>query len=304
MNKQVKQIFTDIFNEFTCYQSSVAAVLSRYEVGLEAAKKEASRYKDEAGELNNRKDRLVSVARGEIKEADQKLHDAVTGDYLPKLRQEVSRYVCGRANRDFVAVLRDYIDFGLKLTRPELDALLLQADGSYTGLRMLASVAAKSGFRMTTPNMADYETETAEIERAVMPPLMWAPTDHVGAAVDVLEDVPLRRADGTVAGGQGRPTSSNVLMSAYVLNSVYKKLLETGERWATSFVPEISTFAPVEGEDGETIAPEQQREEAVREANAQAVVEDTSAVDWARQRAAKQAENDAKAAAGMEKYML
>ena len=303
MNKEVKRIFGDIFNEFSRYQSSVSASLSRYEVGLEAAKKEASRYKDEKGELDNRKSRLVSVARGEIKEADQKLHDAVTGDYLPKLRQELSRYVCGRVNRDFVTVLRDYIDFGLKLTRPELDALLLQADGSYAGLRMLASVAAKSGFRMTTPNMADYEAEIAEIERAVMPPLLWAPTDHVGAAVDVLEDVPLRRADGTAAGGQGRPSSSNVLMSAYVLNSVYKKLLETGERWATSFVPEISEFEPVQTEGGE-ITPEQQHTQAVQEANAQAVVEDTSAVDWARQRAAKRAENDAQAAAGMEKYML
>lgn len=301
MNREVKEIFGGIYNEISRYQASVAATLSRYTRDLEAARLEASRFKDEDDEFAARKDRLVSVARAEIREADKALHDTVTNDYVPKLRQELSRYVCSRADREFVTVLRDYMDFNLTLTRPEIDALLLQADGSYTGLRMLASVAEKSGFKMTTPRMDDFETQIAQIENAVRVPLLWAPNDHMGAAVDVLDDVPIRRADGAVAGSQGRPTSTTVLMSAYTLNTVYKSLLETGEKWAVSFVPEITAFVPQKDDIGETISPEQQHAEAVQEANAQAVVKDTSAEDWARKRAR---ERVAAPTQNMEKYTL
>lgn len=301
MNREVKTIFGNIYNEFSRYQASVSATLSRYECDMETAKREAAKYKDESGELNARKSRLVSAARAEIRDADKNLHDTVTNDYVPKLRQELSRYVCGTVSRDFATTLRDYMDFNLTLTRPELDALLLQADGSYTGLRMLASVAEKSGFKVSTPRMDDYEAEISQIENAVRTPLLWAPNDHLSAAVDVLDDVPIRRADGTVAGSQGRPTSTTVLMSAYTLNTVYKSLLETGEKWAASFVPEITAFVPEKDDTGETISPEQQHAEAVQEANAQAVVKDTSAEDWARQRARERAEITTQ---NMEKYTI
>ena len=93
-------------------------------------------------------------------------------------------------------------------------------------------------------------------------------------------------------------------MSSRGLNQMCKTILETGDRWAASFVPEITAFAPKEGEDGETITPEQQHAEAVQEANAQAAVEDTSAVDWARERAAKQVENHAKSIKGVKKFTI
>lgn len=303
MNKQVKQIFSDIYNEIMRYEATVAAVLSGYEHDLGFAKAESAKYKDETRELSNRKSRLVSAARSEIKKEDKALHDAVTSDSIPKLKKELSAYVCGRADRQYVEVLRDFMDFGLKLTRPELDALILQADGSYTGLKMLAAVAEKSGFKMTTPSVDRFMEEIGEIENAVRVPLLWAPRDHLGAAADVMEDKPIRRPDGTVAGSYGRPDTTSLLMSSMGLNQLCKTILETGERWATSFVPEISEFEPVQTEDGE-ITPEQQHIQAVQEANAQTVVEDTSAVDWARERAAKRAESDAQAAAAMEKFML
>lgn len=304
MNKQVKKVFGDIYNEIMRYEATVAAVLSGYERDLGFAKTESAKYKDESGELASRKDRLISAARSEVRAADKALHDAVTADYIPKLRKELSNYVCARADRQYVEALRDFMAFGLKLTRPELDALLLQADGSYTGLKMLSAVAEKSGFKMTTPSVDSYMEEISEIENAVRVPLLWAPRDHLKAAADVMEDRPIRRPDGTVGGSYGRPDTTSLLMSSMGLNQICKTILETGERWATSFVPEISEFEPVQTEDGETVTPEQQHAQAVQEANAQAVVEDTSAVDWARERATKRAENDAKAAQNLEKYKL
>lgn len=304
MNKAVKQIFGDIYNEAMRYEATIAATLSGYERNLDAAKRESAKYKDEAGELASRKDHLISAARSEVRAADKALHDAVTCNYIPKLRKELSNYVCARADRQYVEVLRDFMDFGLKLTRPEIDALILQADGSYTGLRMLSAVAEKSGFKLTTPSVDHFMEEIAEIESAVRVPLLWAPMDHLGTAADVMEDRPVRRSDGTVAGSYGRPDATSLLMSSMGLNQVCKTIIETGERWAASFVPEITAFTPKGGEDGETITQEQQHAEAVQEANAQTVVEDTSAVDWARERAAKRAQSEAGAIEGMKKFTL
>lgn len=283
MNKEVKQIFSDIYNQISRYQASVSATLSGYEMDLKAAQSESAKYKDEKDEFDIRKSNLVSAARSKIREADKTLHDAVTLDSVPKLREALSNYVCKRADRGFVEVLRDFKDFGLMLSRSEIDALIRQADGSYTGLRMLSAVAEKSGFKLSAPSVDDYEKEITEIEKAVRTPIMWVNNDHLGAAIDVLEDVPLRRADGTVYGSAGRPTAAGLLLSQMGLNQVYKNLAETGERWATSFVPEISAFKPVENEDGEiTITQEDQHTEAVNTANAQVKVNDQSAVDMAR----------------------
>lgn len=83
--------------------------------------------------------------------------------------------------------------------------------------------------------------------------------------------------------------------------SRYECDMETAKREAASFVPEITAFVPQKDDTGETISPEQQHAEAVQEANAQAVVKDTSAEDWARKRAR---ERVAAPSQNMEKYTL
>lgn len=99
MNKEVKRIFSDIHGEFANYQTAIASVLSAYRRDLEAAKRTAAQYKDEAGELSRRKEGLIATARSKIGEADKALHDAVAMIYLPKLREALSDYVCKRAAR-------------------------------------------------------------------------------------------------------------------------------------------------------------------------------------------------------------
>ena len=163
MNKDIQKVFNSIHNDFTRYQAAVAATLSAYRRDLEAAKRTAAQFKDEAGELSRRKEGLIAAARSEISEADKGLHDAVTMLYLPKLWEAMSDYVCKRADRGYMDSLRDVWDFDLSLSRAELSGYILGADGNYTALRALQAVAKRSGYKMTVPSADDYQRDIDNI---------------------------------------------------------------------------------------------------------------------------------------------
>ena len=302
MNKEVKKVFSDIHGEFARYQAAVSSALSVYRRDLEAAKRTAAQYKDEAGELSRRKEGLIAAARSKISETDKALHDAVTMTYLPKLREALSDYVCKRADRGYMDSLRDVWDFDLSLSRAELAGYILGADGNYTALRALHAVAKRSGYRLTVPSADDYQGDIDRIERAVRVPVMYAPHDYLHEALEVLSDRPVFRADGSYY-TTGRPDSVYLVLRKQEFESAMNAVTEAGTRWSVDFVPEIAAFEPVKTEDGEEITPEQQRAEAVKDAAQRVGVSDTTAEQTAQRITQEQAEADRRAAEGLKHYL-
>ena len=301
MNKNIQKVFGDIHGEFARYQAAVASALSAYRRDLEAAKRTAAQYKDEAGELSRRKAGLITTARSKIGEADKALHDAVTMIYLPKLREALSDYVCKRADRGYMDALRDVWDFDLSLSRAELIGYILGADNNYTALRALQAVAKRSGYRLTVPSADDYQGDIDRIERAVRVPLMYAPYDYQHEALDVLPDRPVFRADGSYY-TTGRPDSVYLVLRKQEFESAMNAVTEAGTRWSVDFVPEITAFEPVKTDDGGEITPEQQRAEAVKDAAQRVGVRDTTAEQLTQHVTQEQAEADRRAAEGRKFY--
>lgn len=302
MNKNIQKVFGDIHGEFARYQAAVASALSAYRRDLEAAKRTAAQYKDEAGELSRRKAGLITTARSKIGEADKALHDAVTIIYLPKLREALSDYVCKRADRGYMDALRDVCDFDLSLSRAELAGYILGADGNYTALRALHVVAKRSGYRLTVPSADDYQGDIDRIERAVRVPVMYAPYDYQHEALEVLPDRPVFRADGSFY-TTGRPDSVFLTLRAQEFENSMKAVTEAGTRWSVDSVPEITAFEPVRTDDGGEITPEQQRAEAVKDAAQRVGVSDTTAEQTAQRITQEQAEADRKATEGLKHYL-
>ena len=302
MNKNIQKVFGDIHGEFARYQAAVASALSAYRRDLEAAKRTAAQYKDEAGELSRRKAGLITTARSKIGEADKALHDAVTIIYLPKLREALSDYVCKRADRGYMDALRDVCDFDLSLSRAELAGYILGADGNYTALRALHVVAKRSGYRLTVPSADDYQGDIDRIERAVRVPVMYAPYDYQHEALEVLPDRPVFRADGSFY-TTGRPDSVFLTLRAQEFENSMKAVTEAGTRWSVDFVPEITAFEPVRTDDGGEITPEQQRAEAVKDAAQRVGVSDTTAEQTAKRITQEQAKADRKATEGLKHYL-
>ncbi len=305
MNKTVNSTFRDIHNAFARHQASVTATLSTYRSNVERATQEAAAFKDEAGELKRRKDALISSARSEIMDADKSFSDGLKLLYIPALRSALSGYVCELPQRDFVALLRDFQDFHIKLSRMEAEALVEQAKGNYAALRMLQAVAKESGFHVTAPTAQDYMDDLAKLEKAARVPTMWSPRKYLHEAVEVLPDRPVFRADGSLAYSGGRPDPTFLLAASTELDQVYANVTATGERWGNAFVPSVSQFEPLENpETGETITLEQQRDEAEKDAASQVTVSGADAVDLARKIGQEQAEGHAKAAEAIEHFKV
>ena len=147
----VKRIFEDCGRLLESYKSAVNSVLADYRVGVERATSEAAAFKNEQAELSKRKATLINTARSEIRRADSELHDRVM-QQIPKLREALSAYITAKPDPNFMEMLRDVKTFRLTLSRSELEALIPSAEGNFTALKALQSVANDNGYTLTAPS--------------------------------------------------------------------------------------------------------------------------------------------------------
>lgn len=256
---QVKSTFDRIQSAFVVYQATIASIMSRYRRDVAEAAQHASQYKDEATKLAARKDTLIAAARREVAEADQQLHNAIM-EQLPVLRHALADVVCAPADRELMWALRDVSDFHIKLTEAEIRAYVTKAAGNHAALRALAAISERSGYRLTIPDVTRLEADVARLERvAARFPMMFAPVDYVHEALEVLEDMPVFRADGSVAYRSGRPDTVYLLMQAQQMQETLDALDNAAERWTADYVPQLSELEPVVTADGEEISPEDQQ---------------------------------------------
>lgn len=229
---------------------------------MDRAKAECARYKDEAGELKKAKEGLAADARREIEEADQKLHDQVSG-YSKALRAALSEHICTAAAPGFVQTLRNYKDFNIEPSRFELDALIIQAGGNYQGLRLLQAVTSK--YKLAFPQAEDYEADLTRIERAARTPVLYEPSGYAEEGHEILPNARRYLPNGT-SYDIGRPTAVQLAMRVAEIQSDRDALAPMADRWTSNIVPNLTEFEEIEVEDGETITPAHQHAEAVKTA--------------------------------------
>lgn len=244
--------------------TDMTAVFEDYRKNVKAATKEAAFYKDEVGELAKRKAALIADARQRIEVIDQRFADTVKAA-VPKLRKELSGYLCKPADPDLLRQLKTHKDFDIKISRQELDAYIMQAAGNYTALRAIQKVAENSGFSVSIPE--GFEKELEAVERMGRTPSMYCPSDYVAEAQDVLSDVPVFREDGSVGNTMGRPGTVYLILREAGSKSDMQTLESMAAKWSTSFVPEITELKPTQDPaTGEIISPEEQHSRMLEDA--------------------------------------
>ncbi|MCI9257744.1 hypothetical protein [Acutalibacter sp.] len=282
MNAKVKSTFYNIQNRFNKYQRAVTDALEQYRQGMEAAKERSKAYKDEEGALKAEQEKLAAPARQAIAEADKALSDGLKFIDIPDLKEALSEYLCEKPTMQFMGTLNVYKDYGLSMSRMELDSLLIQSDGIYAALRAVASLAEKSGFRVSVPPVDQWQDEIETIERWTYTPLCYAPLEYAHEALEVMPQCPQRRHDGSIM-YMKQSESLDFILGDADFDLLVASLGDAKERWATAFVPAVTAFEPKKDEDGEVITPEQQRQEAVKESVAQVVTESTEGEKLARE---------------------
>lgn len=298
----VKKIFDDCNRALESYKSAVNSVLADYRVGVERATSEVAAFKDERAELAKRKAALINTARAAIQAADSELHDRVAGQ-IPKLREALSEYITAKPDSGFMEVLRDTKTFRLSLSRSELEALVPAAEGNFTALKALQSVAKDNHYTLTVPDIAAFLDDVKAIERTARVPVMYA-GDYVSEAAEVLDDRPVFRGDGSVAYSTGRPDALYLIMRGQELDGLTDSLAEVADRWSGSFVPQLSDLEPIQLDDGDVVTPEQQREAAISTASERISVDDSADTERAAAMGAERAEADRKAMETLQRYYI
>lgn len=298
----VKRIFEDCSKALESYKSAVNSVLADYRDGLEQATIAAARYKEEQTELDKRKGTLLNTARAEIRRADAELHDCVM-QQIPKLREALSEYITAKPDSGFMETLRDIKTFRLSMSRSELEALIPSAEGNFTALKALQSVANDNGYNLTAPDIAAFLDDVKALERAARVPVMYA-GDYVSEAAEVLDDRPVFRDDGSIAYTTGRPDALYLIMCKQELDGLADSLAEVADRWSGSFVPQLSDLEPIELDDGDVVTPEQQREAAISTASERISIDDSTDTERASAMGAERAEADRKAMETLQRYYI
>lgn len=185
MKKQVSNEFAKLHDALERYEREIEATLTAYRRDLAAARQEAALYRDADGQLARKKGELIAPARAHIAAADKALAK-VAGEVAGALREALAQRVAERPDAGFVDTLRALSDLGVKLSAGEIRALVPCAQGGYLSLRMLASLAERSGYRLTTPSFDEYEKNLRDIERLCRVPVMFVPMEYVREGADVL----------------------------------------------------------------------------------------------------------------------
>lgn len=270
----VKNIIAEIVGAMDSHTTAVTTAMEGYRQGVAGAKREAAIYKDEAGELARRKAPLIAATRRSITAADETLAGAVKAA-IPRLKKAMSDYLCKPANSALLDQLRVYTDFDMKMSRKELVAFIIQAEGNYTALRAIQKVAANSGFTVSIPD--GFEEDLENIAKLTRIPSMYCHPDYLSEGKEVLSDIPHFADDGTVVYSADRPDNIYLLIRSGGFNSARAELERMAEKWGTAFVPAISEFTPAKDlTTGEVIStPEQQHSQAVEAAADTVDIKDT-----------------------------
>lgn len=304
MEKTVKRIFDKATSAWDSFKEKEGTALSYYKSELGKVKAAASAYKDEQSYIRQHQEKLIKDARAQINEAEEMFCAVIHDEVVPALRAELAAHITAQPKADFMRTLSYYQQFGIPVDEQEVKLLAYDCEGNFLAVRALASVAQKSGISVKFPTIREYSGIIDRLEKMAKPPLMYCPFDYLTEGVDVLPDTPLRRADGSVYGTNGKPTSTGLIISTQGMEATMKAVAEAGDTWSAAVVPEIGAYTDEKDEDGEVVSTAaQQRAEDKLESAKQIQTDSGEAVALARKLGKDAAQGTEGMVPGLEYYL-
>lgn len=211
---------------------------------------------------------------------------------VEKMRSALYAWIREPADPAFLAQLRTYHDFDLKLEQVEIEAMVEQATGNFVALRCLNAVAEKAGYHINAPSLPDYMRDLEAIERGFDALYLYAPTGD-GHAADLLPNKKYQGID------YGRPSATDIVIAGASAKALEGTLREIQERWGAHVQPAITKTEQVAANEVNDIV------SAAARKTPDAVTVDqngTAAEDAARRMGAEQADAARRAAEGLKHY--
>lgn len=297
VNKQADRSTVELFNLSRQYVAFADALYPKYRADCN---RNASLYTAEALE-NQRKEAKKEYSAQLLNTFNELWRDV--GVEVDLMRDALAAWVSEPGDPAFLAQISAYKDFGLSLSKTELEALVEGAGGNYVCLRCLDKLAQKSGFKVSVPSVDDFGRDLEQIKRGFWGLRMYAPMGG-GDATELLPDMV------TYNGLQmGRPTVGNVTLAWQGARNLDKRLEEIKGRWANSVQPMVTVTEDVYGADQQDTQEEADRikaeKEETRTTSENVTVEssDTDGVELARKMGQEIAQGKAQVVPGLAHYL-
>ena len=230
--------------------------------------------------------RIAEAKRAGIQNVREQLTNTKTevAAQIKEMRSALYAWIREPADPAFIAQLRTYHDFDLKMEQVEIEAMAEQAAGNFVALRCLDAVAEKAGYHINAPSLTDYMRDSL---------YLYAPQNGDGHSTDLL---PNRKYHGI---DYGRPNETDVVIAGASAKALEGTLREIQERWGAHVQPTITKTEQVAANEVNDIV------SAAARKTPDAVTVDqngTAAEDEARRMGAEQADAARRAAEGLKHY--
>lgn len=286
VNKAAEQAARELINIKNRHVAGVNSAYSTYNVEKERNK---NLYTAEA--LAAQAAQAQESGRRAVAQQMEDTRAAVTAE-IEKMRSALYAWIREPADPAFLAQLRTYHDFDLKLEQVEIEAMVEQAAGNFVALRCLNAVAERAGYHINAPFLPDYMRDLEAIERGFDALYLYAPTGD-GHATDLLPNKKYHGID------YGRPSATDVVIAGASAKALEGTLREIQERWGAHVQPTITKTEQVAANEVNDIV------SAAARKTPDAVTVDqngTAAEDEARRMGAEQADAARRAAEGLKHY--
>ena len=216
-----------------------------------------------------------------------------TAAQIKEMRSALYAWIREPADPAFLAQLRTYHDFDLKLEQVEIEVMAEQAAGNFAALRCLNAVAEKSGYHINFPSLTDYMRDLDAIERGFDALYLYAPQNGDGHSTDLLPNKKYRGLD------YGRPNETDVVLAGAGAKSLEGTLLEIQERWNNHVQPTITKTEQLATDEVDDIV----NAAARKTPDTVTVDQNSTAEEEARRMGAEQADAARRAAEGLKHYL-
>lgn len=297
INRQGDHSIVELINLARRYVAGAEALWPKYR---EACNRNQGLYTAEA--MEKQKQEAKREYRTRLLDMFDELWRDV-GVEVDLMRETLACWVSEPGDPAFLAQISAYKDFGLTLSKTELEALVAGAAGNYVCLRCLDKLAQKSGFKVSVPSVDDFGRDLDQIRMDFWNLRLYGPVGD-GDVLDLLPDVV------SYSGMQmGAPTVTQATMAWQGARNLDKRLEEIKGRWANSVQPMVTVTEDVYGADQQDAQEEADRIKAEKEENRttseNVTVEssDTDGVELARKMGQEIAQGQAKVVKGLANYM-
>lgn len=244
MNFLNGKCFLNIRQAGESFLQAVNGALRTYRAEKQKIVERSRQFKNEAEYIGNCLPELKEKALGSIRAAQTEFSRAIRAE-LPILRGQLERFLDEPANPEALSRIRTANEFGVPLSKTEIESFLRLNGGNLLGLRVLKSVLERTGskYAITFRDIDEYEADLSELTRLAANPLGYDVEYHP-EAVEVLRDEPEEksRPDGTVYLTGARYDSTGLLITRGGFEVSMDHLSQMAEVWSADITtPTIMT---------------------------------------------------------------